>query len=427
MRALLSLILVLSAQFLVLLTPPAAFASPTAQVAIVGTRFFDASGDWTPRGVQFILPQHGINGRTFHDARYAAAKADGSLTFWLDRAQHGLGANLLRIFVDLPRIESGTLITPTSVATVLDFAQAAGARGMRLGIVIHNSAGWTMTIERADWLRSLLDTFAAAGALPLIAYISASNEINNYCGSAMDCFDSDSTRDAQPYITSALGWVAEVRALVKTRTPQLLLTVGITTEREDRDNTRAAFNFFRADGAGRTLAQLVDFLSPHNFGGGAQGIINDLRFAGYTGAVLLEEFGFPTDPAPRNRFWSEGPQVCRLRPEQPECFETAPFFVEANLNAVRKGGYAGAVAWMLADMAEKDTDRACSNTAKPPDLWTGLFAIGGSYCDGGTITRTVGAPKATAVRVCFFYTGDLVRCDGGIALRYRTMLPVVAR
>ncbi|MEN9937337.1 MAG: hypothetical protein RLZZ387_3916 [Chloroflexota bacterium] len=390
---------------------------------------YDDAGRWTMRGVAFFLPQYGINARTVRDRSYAAARADGSLAYWLDRARDGLGANALRVFVELPsRRDDGSVSTPTSHATLLDLATEAGGRGMRLGLVLHNSAAWTMTPERAAWVTGLVDAFAAQGALPLLAYVSASNEINNYCGGhARDCFDDAPGVSAQSYVNAAVEWAAQLRAAVKSRAPQLLVTVGISTEMGDTDATRAAFNFFRPDSRGRTLAQQVDFLSPHNFGGGAQGIYDDIRYAGYRGPVVLEEFGFPTDSFPRGRLFTEGPVFCRREPLRPECAETAPAFVEANIAALRARAYAGAVAWMLADVREKDGTNACADPSRPSDLWTGLFAIGGSYCAGGTYTTAVGQPKATAVRVCLFYTGDLFRCDPTLALRATIYAPVIGR
>src|SRR5215212_1408102 len=76
----------------------------------------DDGGRWIMRGVQFFLPQYGINGKTLRDDNYAAALADGSLAFWLGRAQGYLRANLLRVFVDMPDTVDGsaTVITPTS-------------------------------------------------------------------------------------------------------------------------------------------------------------------------------------------------------------------------------------------------------------------------------------------------------------------------
>src|SRR4029434_2282758 len=101
-------------------------------------------------------------------------------------------------------------------------------RGMRLATVLHNSADWSMTADRSNWIVGLLDYFSARGGLPMIAYLSADNEINNHCGRAgKDCFDSDSQYNAQPYIDGAIDWVAQFRAVVKSRVPQLLLTVGI--------------------------------------------------------------------------------------------------------------------------------------------------------------------------------------------------------
>jgi hypothetical protein len=389
----------------------------------------DDGGRWIMRGVQFFLPQYGINGKTLRDDNYAAARDDGSLTFWLRRAQGYLRANMLRVFVDLPDNVGGstTIITPTSYSTLHNFATQADAHGMRLGLVLHNSADWSMTEPRASWIAGLLDYFAARGSLPLLAYLSADNEINNHCANmGIDCFDAGPGFDAQTYIDGAIGWVAQFRSVVKNRAPQLLTTVGISSEMIDADLTRAAFNFFRSDSQGRSMAGLIDLLAPHNFSGGAIAIINDLRVgAAYRGAVVLEEFGFPTDPRPRDPNWTEGPLQCAANPLLAECAATAPFFVETNLHALQSG-YAGGSAWMLADMHEKDTATACGDPNKSFALWTGLFAIGGTYC-GGTTSRNAGQPKATALRVCIAYTGHFSACTAGTPFAVRGYLPAVAR
>src|SRR6266705_3541116 len=54
----------------------------------------DDGGRWIMRGVQFFLPQYGINGKTLRDDNYAAARDDGTLAFWLERAQAYLHANM---------------------------------------------------------------------------------------------------------------------------------------------------------------------------------------------------------------------------------------------------------------------------------------------------------------------------------------------
>jgi hypothetical protein len=143
--------------------------------------------------------------------------------------------------------------------------------------------------------------------------------------------------------------------------------------------------------------------------------------------VVLEEFGFPTDPQPRNPSWTEGSVQCAANPLLAECAATAPFYVEANLRVLRSGGYAGGSAWMLADMREKDTATACTDPDKSFALWTGLFAIGGTYCEGGTTSRADGQPKATALRVCIAYAGSFSACTAGTPFAVRGYLPTVAR
>jgi len=156
-------------------------------------------------------------------------------------------------------------------------------------------------------------------------------------------------------------------------------------------------------------------------------VIDDIRFQRYSRPVVLEEYGFPSDPFPRNRLWTEGDERCRVAPLSSACFETAPFFVEENIRALRTRSYSGGVAWMLADVREKNGTNACLDPAKPFDLWTGLIAIGGAYCDGGTYSRTSGTPKATGVRVCYHYTRNLTKCDAGVRMRVIGYLPVMSR
>lgn len=361
------------------------------------TWFKDSRGIWRVKGVQFFLPKFGINDKTFHNGNYNASVADGSLDFWLNTASDRLGANMLRIFVELPSKRSdGTIRTPTSVTTVYDFATRANAHGMRLGISLHNSADWSMTSERRAWIAGLIKYFKDRQALPIIAYLNADNEINNHCSGGKDCFDGE-----QSYINGAISWVSNFYSVVKLADPSLLVTVGMSSEMTDGDGTRAAFNYYKkTNSSGIALVDKVDFLSPHNYGGGAVGILNDLRFNGYTKPVLLEEYGYPTDPyKPSQNYYLEGGPQCYEQREffarPPACNFSGTYFVHENLHGVRVTSYAGASAWMLADVKEKDTSDAC--TKKPSDLWTGLFSIGGTYC-GGTF-RTTGQEKTTGRQV----------------------------
>ncbi len=409
--------------------PVAACGAICGQVRVVGAELRDDAGTWRMRGVQLFLPQFGINGKTFRDANYAAALADGSLNFWLDKASGYLHANLLRIFVDMPSLNSdGSVFTPTSYATLHDFAERAAQRGMRLGIVLHNSADWSMAPEEATWLDGMLVSFLARGELERIAYVSADNEINNHCtNSGGDCFDNGTSYNAQSYIDGAIAWTTTFAQIVKVRTPQMLVTTGISTELIDFDHVRAAFDFFRRASDGRRLSDLIDFVSPHNYSGQAGPLINDMRIGqGYTGVVILEEYGFPTDPVPRNPLWTEGRFSCRLGPFNPECVNTAPYFVAKSTMAITTKSYAGSIAWMLADIGEKNVSNACTRTNLPFDLWTGLFAIGGAYCDGGTYSRTFGQPKATGFLVCVLHTRDVNHCDDPANPFFRVILPFVA-
>jgi len=129
-------------------------------------------------------------------------------------------------------------------------------------------------------------------------------------------------------------------------------------------------------------------------------VYNDLRFTyGYSGPIVLEEFGWTTDPLSDDPRFTEGAPACIGDPWAAACRNTGPFFVEWSLRALREVPYAGGVAWMLADVARKD----CA--VDPSDLWSGLFAAGEGYC-GGTRSVAPGQGKATAARVAIFYSAD---------------------
>jgi hypothetical protein len=136
------------------------------QVYKSGYYLYDAGGRWKVNGVQYFLPQFGINNNTFYDGYYAGESTD--INLWLNTAQ-SLAAKTLRIFVQLP--SGGN--TPTSHATIYNFARRAEARGMRLGVVMHNSNDFKMTRERRDWINGFITYFSNRGKLHLIAYVSA--------------------------------------------------------------------------------------------------------------------------------------------------------------------------------------------------------------------------------------------------------------
>lgn len=355
--------------------------STCGQVYKNGRYLYDQNGRWKVNGVMFILPQFGINGTNFWDGNYQSVVKDGSLEYWLGLAQNYLLAKTVRIFVDLP---SGSN-TPTSYATLYDFAQRANAHGMRVGFVLHNSGDFNMTPERRNWISGFINYFTQKNAKSLIAYVSADNEINNHYNGSDGYTNSG-------YLNGANNWVAQFASLFKGS--GILVTVGISTEVRNTDSLLAINDFFKSDSSGRTLASLVDFISPHNYVGGGYGVIEQIRNKQYSGPVVLEEYGYSTDPkSPNHPDFTEGDPSCRNDPLQTICKNTAPYYVEVNAKSIRERDYAGGIAWMLADSNRKD----CSS---PGDFFTGLFAAGkpSDYC-GGTYSKNPAQDKATAFRV----------------------------
>jgi hypothetical protein len=368
------------------------------QIRRCGYFLCDANGArWKLKGVQFILPQTGINGRSFDPGIYSTAKANGSLGFWLDQASGYLLANTVRIFIDWPG-----QYAPTTKETVNDFLNQAAARGMRVGITFNFASSWNST--QKAWVSELARYIRDNGGLSRVAYFNASNELNNYCGSGNDCF-----RD-QNWVNGAVAYVADFHNTINAVDATVLTTVGMSSENIPNAIGETMGNYFKRDAQGRNIAGIVDFLSPHNYGGAGYAIFNEVRYTrAYPGPIVLEEFGFPTDNVNQDRKFTEGPTRCANDPGFPkdsiddtQCENTAPYFVEINCRAMRDlerdgNGYAGAAAWMLVDVEENRT--SCS---VPFDFYTGLFTSGRTYC-GGTYTPAGGRPKATAFRVRTHY------------------------
>lgn len=431
----------------------------TDQIFKDGSFFYDRlpatpENRWALQGVQFHIPEHGINSWQFISNRYGPLRSPGQASptpeereraFWMQRASSYLGANTLRVFTSVPgsaEYESpDPSIQPIEVETIYDFAREAEQYDLRLGLVVNNGNNFEMTTERRDWLRELITLFHENDALHLIAYISADNEINNHpynppepgrCQGSEDCYAYDE------YAISANNWVHDVRNVIRGVSNELgatppLITVGLSSERtipetEETISTETMVDhFFRqyTDGGGNLLAASldsgIDFISTHRYGE-----VDDSFFStfgnkyAYIESIVLEEFGWPTDPLnnegqPASPNWQEGPAICREDPFNAACFSDAPPFldtashiVEVLIEHQRRNTYAGGTAFMLTDMAQKDRVGGCGTSPEDGftfDLFTGLFAIGGEYCDGTTTTQR-GFPKATASRVCLYYHED---------------------
>ena len=102
--------------------PAYAETSAAGQVYKSGHLLYDGGGRWPVNGVQFFLPDYGINTWTFHDGNYTHNLQ--AIDYWLGKASDYLLAKTLRIFVELPN--NG--VAPTSYSTVHDFAVRADSR-----------------------------------------------------------------------------------------------------------------------------------------------------------------------------------------------------------------------------------------------------------------------------------------------------------
>ncbi len=264
------------------------------------------------------------------------------------------------------------------------------------------------------WLEDLLDYVANRipngtnrNWSPVIAYISAANEVNNLCGvyvelddrrkGLKDCFDVWAGHE-NPIVANIGGTIGEVKAMnqiVKSRPENILTTVGLSTEMVNVDQSSPIISFFKCRqprlgdnpnpcsyGA---LATYVDFLSIHNYGGGAQGFYEQIKaLSGIlrrSTIVLLEEYGWPTDPKNQDPTWMEGTLADLNTP-------SATHYINANQEALRISAFSGGIVYMLADAASKD----CNGDF---DSYVGLIVVGGGYTCGGTGAHPDTTGKAT--------------------------------
>lgn len=389
------------------------------QVYKSGSYFYDYGGRWPVKGVQFFLPNCeggyancGINTETMWDDVFNNSANNEKIQCWLDVASGHpaanvlcpddyhlgyIGANTIRLFVQM----GSSSYQPTTYYTIYRALRRASARNMRVGIVFYNNdirRGWGS--EQSNWLSGMFTYLANdpeihLNWLPVIAYVSAENEINHYslCGDnslRRDCYDIDWN-----YIDQANLWVANFGNFFRSHTPRILTTVGIVTEAPDSDGFSPMYDYHKYGYvAANILKDDVDFLSPHNYGGAAYGLRDDIRNLGNYMPLVLEEYGFPTDPycpgcPPPTSYYQEGD---RYNPTP----YNASYFVDVNTGAILTRDYEGGIAWMLADVTNK-------NCGLPGDYYTGLFASGSGYC-GGTIITGDKQDKATAYRVQRFHS-----------------------
>jgi hypothetical protein len=420
-------------------------AAASEQVYASGRRLYVAGEYWGIFGVQFFLPfaGYGINAKTFRDTEFEwtsgpaaefsptpfiadplnrePANLRGARAYFLEKAATELNAQTLRIWIALPGERDNEGANNRFLHKDLyAFAREVDARGMRLGVVLHNSADFTMTEDKAAWIADFIACFQGKGVAEcgdddlthVLAYASADNEINLHCenGSTRNCYAE------RTYATAANEWVHQVKRIFDENNDlnrPILVTVGMGTEIGAVSLEEIIANFTDAP-APRQLDDIVDFIAPHNYGGGGYGIFQEVNKQGILQPVVLEEYGYATDPQQTGNY-REGDPICRIMPYDEACDPegetpgTAPYYVEVNIDALQEENFAGGVVFMLVDVLGDKQNKNCSNiepeTGMLPDYFTGLYAVGGTYCDGAR-NRGFAESKATAYRVCLHHTGD---------------------
>lgn len=401
-----------------------------------GPLLYDNGGVWKPAGVQYFEPDEGINDQTFTDKSYSDHTA--SRQGWLDSISNrttGLAANLVRVFIPVAASNGGVCTSQISNANILNFLQEANDRYMRVGLVIYvtyNGGTFNGNTCAQSWLGGLLDYIGnvtpngtGTDYRPVIAYVNAANEINNihsrpdlvYMTNAgyKDTFDAYNPSDFgvnEEDMSSGIFQMQIVDQVVKTHS-SILTTISIGTESVSTDPWFPTIDYYKSDNVppaspcqDGVMLQYADFVTPHNYAAGAGYVYISMREGmwGYSGPMVLEEYGWPTDPVGHqgnghNSNWNEGSSSDPCYDNQQHQSHNASMYIQCQINEFRQRTYADAVAFMVADITPRGPN--CDSEALKYDLFTGLFATSGLYC-GGTITTGDHMMKATGWKVRSF-------------------------
>lgn len=214
------------------------------------------------------------------------------------RARRDLGINVVRVLIPFRWIEGWTdgqgNVQPVMLGRLQEFVQMAGSHQIKVLLTLfdwHDSLAPQGSPDEASdlrYLRTIVDTFKDDDRV--FAW-DLHNEPDHYpfWGAGRG-----------PEVVDWLGRMADAIRAIDTRHP---LTVGVGKHE----------SLWLAAPNGRTVADMVDFISVHGYDAARLGTIVDEVRARSAKPILLEEFGWPTGPECRGPYFDEPSQLFMYR------------------------------------------------------------------------------------------------------------------
>ncbi|HEX6291015.1 MAG TPA: cellulase family glycosylhydrolase [Herpetosiphonaceae bacterium] len=247
----------------------------------------------------------------------------------LGRARRELGINTVRALVPYRTSEGWTdgqgNIPPQMLERLRQFVQIAGRHQLKVIVTLfdwHDSIAAAGSLEEAYDLRYLRTIVAAFKDDDRVLAWDLHNEPDNY-GSWLE--------GKAPAVVDWLGRMADAIRVLDRHHP---ITVGVGRYE----------SLWQAAPSGRTIAQISDIISVHEYTPGNLTAIAESIRARTTKPVLLEEFGWASGPECRNIFFDTRYQLYLYydEPSQHEVYRRA-------LEIATSSGFVGVVGWWLQD------------------------------------------------------------------------------
>ncbi|MCX6021389.1 MAG: cellulase family glycosylhydrolase [Chloroflexi bacterium] len=274
-----------------------------------------------------------------------------------------MGANTLRIFFPFGQVtdaDGNFLPEPGNPAvTTLDHLEAvlalADEQGVRASIVLFGpdacggrTGCWSAAQER--FVTAMAAQFRERAQL---AYWSTVNEINDRQWGAAQA-DNPANADLR------LAWHRQIAATLRAHDPNHLISASVQTDAGDGTVERYHDYFRPISGSPEdTLANMVDFLTPHSFLGVKrpnQVMVLSLQARATGKPIVLEEIGWPTGQSARNEQFTDETQAAVIGA-----------LLAAAAGAGVMPGVAGVGVWMLVDFND------APDLGQPEQPYFGLF------------------------------------------------------
>jgi hypothetical protein len=247
----------------------------------------------------------------------------------LARARRELGINTVRVLVPYRKSEGWTngrgVVSPQMLDRLRQFIQIAGRHQLKAIVTLfdwHDSIAAAGTTEESydlSYLRTIVDVFKDDDRV--LAW-DLHNEPDNY-GSWL-----------QGNAPAVIDWLSRMADAIRGLDRHHPITVGVGRYE----------SLWQAAPNGRTIADISDIISVHEYTPGNLTYIAETIRGRTTKPVLLEEFGWASGPSCRNIFWDQRYQLYLYydEPSQYEVYRRA-------LEITTGHGFVGVMGWWLQD------------------------------------------------------------------------------